>query len=153
MAEPALARDWPQSGACGRCGTELAPALLVCPSCLALVHADTLKQLAAAAERAQADGDTARAVVLWRQALDCLPKDTKQYDAIVDRVTALGDRSATDARQADVDRVRAKYGKHGAIVSAIAVFLLKFKFVIILLLLNAGHWIWVYSILLQRGIP
>lgn len=26
-------------------------------------------------------------------------------------------------------------------------------FVIILLLLNAAHWIWVYSILLQRGIP
>jgi len=134
LAEPALARDWPQPGACGRCGTELAPELLVCPSCLALVHADTLKQLAAAAERAEADGDATRAVALWRQALDCLPKDTKQYGAIVDRVTALGDRSATDARQADVNRVRAKYGKHGAIVSAIAVFLLKFKFVIILLL-------------------
>ena len=134
MAEPALAHDWPHSNACGRCGTELAPALLVCPSCQALVHAERLKQLAAAAERAEAGGDASRAVAFWRQALDCLPKDTKQYTAIVDRVTALGDRSATDARQAEVDRVRAKYRKHGAIVSAIAVFLLKFKFIIILVL-------------------
>ena len=134
MAEPALAHDWSQSGACLRCRTELAPALLVCPSCHSLVHADTLKDLAAAAERAEGQGDAPRAVTLWRQALDRLPKDTKQYAAILERVTALGDRAVTDGRQAEVDRVKAKYGKHGAIISAIAVFLLKFKFVIILLL-------------------
>src|SRR4029079_17943225 len=46
----------------------------------------------------------------------------------------LGDGAAKSERQAEVERVRARYGKHGAIVSAIAVFLLKFKFVIVLLL-------------------
>jgi Zn-dependent protease len=134
LAEPALAQTWPESSACSRCGTELAPALLTCPSCHALVHAEELKQLAAAAEQAETARDTTRAVTLWRQALDRLPPDTKQYTAILDRVTALGDRAATDTRQAEVNRVRAKYGKHGAIVSAIAAFLVKFKFVIVLIL-------------------
>ena len=134
MAEPALAHVSPDASACSRCGTELAPSLLVCPSCRALVHADALKQLASEAERAEAQGEAQRAVSLWRQALDRLPPDTKQYAAINDRVTALGDRTATNARQAEVDRVRAKYGRHGAVISAIAVFLVKFKFVIVLLL-------------------
>jgi Zn-dependent protease len=134
LAEPALAHVSPDASACSRCGTELAPSLLVCPSCRALVHADALKQLAGDAEQAEAQGDTERAASLWRQALDRLPQDTKQYAAINDRVTALGDRTATIARQAEVDRARAKYGKHGAVISAIAVFLVKFKFVIVLLL-------------------
>lgn len=134
MADPALAYVSPAANACSRCGTELAPSLLVCPFCRALVHADALKQLAAEAEQAEAQGDAQRAVSLWRQVLDQLPQDAKQYAAINDRVTALGDRTATNARQAEVDRVRAKYGKHGAVISAIAVFLVKFKFVIVLLL-------------------
>ena len=134
MAEPALAYASPESSACDRCGTELAPALLVCPSCKALVYADALKELAAEAEQAETQRDTPRALTLWRQALDRLPRDTKQYAAILDRVNALGDRTATDARQAEVDRVRAKYGKYGAVVSALAAFLVKFKFVIVLVL-------------------
>lgn len=125
---PAPARD------CARCGTEISPALLVCPSCNALVYADDLKQLASAAERAEAGGDQAGALTLWRQVLDRLPPKTKQYAAIVERVSALGDRSATGARQAEVARTRARYGKYGSVVSAIAVFLVKFKFAILLLL-------------------
>lgn len=134
MAEAALSHVSPSESACRRCATELAPSLLVCPSCRALVHADELKQLAADAGEAEAQGDAQRAVSLWRQALDRLPHDTKQYAAINDRVAALGDQTAANARQAEVDRVRAKYGKHGAVISAIAVFLVKFKFVIVLLL-------------------
>src|SRR5204863_817007 len=90
--------------------------------------------LAVAAEQAESQRDVPRALTLWRQALDRLPPDTKQYAAIVERVAALGDGTATDARQAEIDRIRAKYGKHGAVISAIAVFLVKFKFVIVLLL-------------------
>lgn len=134
MAEPAFAHTSLAAGTCSRCGTELAPALLVCPSCHALVHAEELRSLAASAEAAESKGDSPRAVTLWRQALDLLPRDTSQYGAIVDRVTALGDRTATDTRQAEVERVRAKYRKHGAVVSAVAVFLLKFKFLLLLLL-------------------
>jgi Zn-dependent protease len=93
-----------------------------------------LRGLAASAESAETAGDPTKAVALWRQALDLLPPDTKQHGAVLERVTALGNRSATDARQVDVDRVRAKYKKHGAFITAIAVFLAKFKFLIVLLL-------------------
>ena len=106
----------------------------MCPSCKALVYADALKQLAGEAELAEAQRDIPRAVALWRQALDRLPRDTKQYASILERVASLGDRTGIDARRAEVDRVRAKYGKYGAVVSAVAAFLVKFKFVIVLLL-------------------
>jgi len=134
LAEPALAHAAVDSLACSRCGTELAPALLACPSCHALVHGEELRTLAASAEQAEKEKDVARAAALWRQTLELLPQDTKQYRAILDRVGTLGDSAATTARRTEVDRVRAKYGKHGAVVSAIAVFLAKFKFVILLIL-------------------
>ena len=74
------------------------------------------------------------AAARWREALELLPRHTKQYEMVLARLTALGDSAGKRERQAEVDRVRARYGKHGAVVSAIAVFLLKFKFVIVLLL-------------------
>ena len=134
MAEPAFAHVAPQSAACSRCGTELAPALLACPSCNALVHTDKLRALATSAEEAEAAKDGPRAIALWRQALDLLPPNSKQYRSLVDRVAALDKRFADATRQAEVDRVRSKYGKHGALISAIAVFLFKFKFVLLFLL-------------------
>ena len=133
MPEPAFAHV-SVGTTCARCGTELAPALLVCPSCQALVHADSLKRLALDAEAAQTRGDKSRALALWREALELLPAETKQYAAILERVTALGAHTGNDAHQAELDRVRAKYGKHGAVISAIAVFLAKFKFIIVLVL-------------------
>ena len=134
MAEPALAHASSSSSACSRCGTELAPALLACPSCQALVHGERLRALVASAEEREAGRDVAGAAARWREALELLPRNTRQYETIRDRLTALGDNAEKSQRQAEVDRVRARYGKHGAIVSAIAVFLLKFKFVIVLLL-------------------
>ena len=134
MAEAALAHASNDSSACSRCGTELAPALLACPSCQALVHAERLRTLVAAAEEREAARDVADAAARWREALELLPKNTRQYETILGRLTALGDDPDKRQRQAEVDRVRARYGKHGAIVSAIAVFLLKFKFLIVLLL-------------------
>jgi Zn-dependent protease len=134
LAEPAFAHAAIDSAACSRCGTELAPALLACPSCHALIHAEQLRTLAASAEHAENEKNAERAVALWRQALELLPPDTKQYRAILERVDALNDGAATDAHRTEVDRARAKYGKHGAIVSAIAVFLVKFKFVLLLIL-------------------
>lgn len=98
------------------------------------MHGEQLRALAASAENAEKEKDSTRALALWRQALELLPPDTKQYRAILDRVGTLGDGTATTARQTEVERVRAKYGKHGAAISAIAVFLVKFKFVILLIL-------------------
>ncbi|MGE0354071.1 MAG: site-2 protease family protein [Gemmatimonadales bacterium] len=73
---------------CRRCRTELAPGLLRCPSCRTLVHADTLKQLAAAAERSERDGDHAGAAARWREALSLLPADAAQVPTILARAEA-----------------------------------------------------------------
>ncbi len=79
----------PAARECAACGTELAPALLSCPQCRALVHADRLRTLAADARSADAAGDARRALELWREALSLLPDGTQQHRTIGARVDEL----------------------------------------------------------------
>jgi len=73
---------------CAGCGTELAPALVACPSCGTLVHRERLSALAAEADSASAAGDHQRALGLWREALVLLPDGTRQREAVIDRISA-----------------------------------------------------------------
>jgi Zn-dependent protease len=84
MLEPA---PEPQAHVCPDCGTQVAPGLLTCPGCRRLVHAERLKQLADEAARAEHPTD---ALAAWRLALELLPPNSKQYQAITERVAALG---------------------------------------------------------------
>ena len=79
---------------CAQCGTELAPALLSCPACQALVHAAELKSLAAAAEASAAEGKLVDAHAAWTRALDLLPESSQQHQAIRGRVQDLAQRIA-----------------------------------------------------------
>lgn len=74
---------------CVRCGTELAPLLLACPACSSLVHAERLKELAAQAEAATADGKLHEASHAWQQALDLLPPTSQQHIALTERVNEI----------------------------------------------------------------
>ncbi|MBI5368447.1 MAG: site-2 protease family protein [Planctomycetes bacterium] len=74
---------------CPDCGTQLAPGLLACPSCLRLIHAARLKQLAADAAAARSGGDLAGALAAWRAALELLPADTTQHHAVTGTIAAL----------------------------------------------------------------
>ncbi len=74
---------------CEGCGALLAPALLVCPKCRALVHRAELEQLANAAGRAGASGEIAEALVHWRKALSLLPAESKQAQRITGMIRAL----------------------------------------------------------------
>ena len=67
---------------CSRCNTELGPALLACPSCHALVHAERLKQLANEAEAAENAGTLKPAMEKWQAALALLPADSEQFTVI-----------------------------------------------------------------------
>ena len=67
---------------CPACGTEVAPGLLNCPACRRLAHAEELKRLAATAEAAHAAGDVTGALQAWREALDLLPPDSRQHEAV-----------------------------------------------------------------------
>jgi Zn-dependent protease len=74
---------------CARCDTELAPALLSCPSCHALVHAERLKQLASEAESAETSGALKPAMEKWRAAMELLPSDSEQAKTIEARIADL----------------------------------------------------------------
>ncbi len=79
---------------CSSCGGEVAPALLACPSCHSLVHAEQLKRLADEAAAASRRGDVSAELEAWRSALDLLPPETRQHAVIRDKVDALS-RSVT----------------------------------------------------------
>jgi Zn-dependent protease len=133
VAEPALARaDGPV--VCARCETQLAPSLLACPACNGLVHGDELARLADDARRAEAAHDPARALALWRRALDLLPPASAQYGVILERVGALARDVDGGAHRAASERVRSRFGRYGAVVSAVALVLFKLKFVVVFLL-------------------
>jgi Zn-dependent protease len=74
---------------CTRCGTELPPDALACPACASLIHADTLKPLAAEADAATRAGDLVSARSHWVTALRLLPAHSQQHAAIRDRIADL----------------------------------------------------------------
>src|SRR5437660_12728261 len=82
--------------ACPQCGTQIAPALLACPSCQRLVHSDALKQLAAEADRTAQAGDMSAALASWREALGLLPPDSCCPALVSDRILNL--RRCLDTR-------------------------------------------------------
>ena len=71
-----------ENAACPGCGTRLGPAFLACPTCLRLVHADRLKQLATDAEAAHARGLESEALAAWREARDLLPPGSRQRGVV-----------------------------------------------------------------------
>lgn len=119
---------------CPQCGADVAPALLACPSCQRLVHADELKRLAAAAERAAQAGDSSAALAAWREALDLLPRDSTQHQVVSARILELSralDRAPGPAKQSS------RLGKGAAGLGALGALLAKFKFAVIFLLTKA----------------
>ncbi len=134
---------------CPACGSELAPALLTCPSCQRLVHADRLKELASLAEAAQSRGDLATSLSHWRDALLLLPPESRQYAILADRIARLGRQvEASPAQVATLPPAKTEAtgstGSHrfsggaaGGIIATLALALWKFKFLAVLLLTKA----------------
>ena len=113
---------------CPQCGTEVAAALLACPQCGRLVHADELKRLAAEAERARAARDRLAALTAWRAALDLLPPDAKQHDAVATRIADLSRQVDEQAAQ-PVAAERPPWAKRAGVLGAVLLVVWKFKFV------------------------
>src|SRR5216683_7924946 len=120
--------------ACPQCGTQIAPALLACPSCQRLVHSDALKRLAAEAERTAQSGDMSAALAAWRQALELLPPDSTQHTVVSARILELS--RALDSRPA-ATKHGSPWGKGAAGVGAVGALLVKFKFVLLFVLTKA----------------
>lgn len=122
------------AAACAGCGTEIAPALLACPQCRRLVHADRLRQLAASAESAEAGGDLAGATRAWRDALDLLPGQSRQGASIAAKVEELERRMMPPAGRRDAPQAGGAGGRVGRLAGAgagaIALLLTKGKFLL-----------------------
>lgn len=139
---------------CPRCGTEVAPALLACPACGWLRHADELKRLAAAADRHAAAGQLTEALAAWRAALDLLPPDSRQHGTISARIAELS-REGTRAPEQPKPDWAARAGAIGVAL----LFLWKFKIVIAfmltkgkLLILGLTKMSTLFSMLLSLGV-
>jgi hypothetical protein len=74
---------------CKNCTCALAPGALVCPQCHALVHAQELQRLAAAAKLLDERGDLIQARALWLKALELLPGESTQTEWVRDKVRKL----------------------------------------------------------------
>ncbi|HVE38365.1 MAG TPA: site-2 protease family protein [Planctomycetota bacterium] len=115
---------------CPDCGAEQAPDLLSCPSCGRLVHAATLKKLAADAEAAEKAGELSAALIAWRDALELLPPNTRQHAGILERIRGLSARVEEGGPQ----QQGSTWKKGAAGLSGLALLLFKFKSFGVLLL-------------------
>ncbi len=75
---------------CEGCGIQLAPSMLACPSCNRLIHKEALQSLAREATEAETAGDITESLQKWRDALELIPRNSKQFAIIADKVTKLG---------------------------------------------------------------
>ena len=141
----------PSVTTCEACGSQIAPSLLVCPSCHALTHSVRLKELAAEADRATAAGDLTAALSQWRVALELLPEGTRQHSAVTGKITALGRQvDAGGGRKTAAPGPPAPWWRQSwALLAAAAIFLLtKAK----LLLLGLTKAKTLFSMLLFLGV-
>ncbi|HEY2407411.1 MAG TPA: site-2 protease family protein [Polyangiaceae bacterium] len=124
---------------CANCGGELAPALLACPSCRALVHAPELKSLAAEAELAESQKRYTAALTAWRRALTLLPTDAKQYQLVLQRVQEISTNRLGLSAEAASPETSSEAGQNKrkskwAGLAALGALLAKFKWAILFLL-------------------
>lgn len=118
---------------CSACGTQLGPELVECPACHALVHASTLRSLAARAEELTASGNISEARSTWQRALELLPPGSRQHDVIGQKVATLARQLDDAPRERIVSDPTHPWWKRGMTAGAALIVLLvgKLKFLLL----------------------
>jgi Zn-dependent protease len=127
MSETILAK-----AICVGCGIELAPTMLACPKCSRLVHKESLERLAREATDASVAGDLTESLQKWREALELIPRNTKQYAIIADKISELG-LKLPNAEVLPKSPKKGTMGKTAGVatgVGAIGLLFWKFKFLL-----------------------
>jgi len=119
---------------CRACSAELAPTLLACPRCGGLVHSDRLEALAATARDATAREDYPTALSAWREAIELLPRESKQYAIISRKIDVLSAKSGSTPAVKGNPGQSGAAGKAAAGMGALGLLLWKFKIVILFIL-------------------
>ncbi len=140
------------STACSRCGTEVAPGLLACPSCQALVHAARLRELSDQAARASADDDLPTALAAWREALALLPPASRQFAQVQARAAELSRQLETRGPVPGQPRAAGDWRQATAGLGVLGVLIWKLKAGLQLLLAGATKGSTLFSMLLAFGV-
>lgn len=120
---------------CPQCRTHVAPGLLVCPGCRALVYRDRLNTLAREAGAAEQRGDLPAALKLWREALHLLPSDSGQFLKIHQKIDAL--RPRVESIAGDEAAHARRIPKPLLALGAFGILIWKFKFILVFFLTKA----------------
>ena len=119
---------------CVHCRTELPPDVLACPACASLIHAVTLKELAAAADVSTQGGDLVSARQHWANALSLLPSHSQQHAAVRERIAGLTrriDAAGGDPASTTTDTTPGRWRGAAALVSVALLVVGKFKFLLL----------------------
>ena len=114
---------------CAGCGIQLAPLMLACPSCNRLVHKEALESLAREATEAAAARDITESLQKWRDALELIPRNSKQFAIIADKVTKLGlqlPNSEVKPKKSKGNMSKGNMGKSASVVTSVGAFGLLF---------------------------
>ena len=106
----------------------MADADLACRECHRLRFAAELENLAGEARQQEAAGNSAAAIALWQKALEFLPSDATQAQAIQDHISTLGAQAAT--AQADAKALPNWAKRLGPLGAALVFLLGKAKFLL-----------------------
>jgi Zn-dependent protease len=112
---------------CPACSHYLPPGTLACPDCQAIIYHAHLRDIALKASAEESEKHWAEARDVWRQALDWLPADTKQAEAVNGKIAQL------DARLQVESDWRAKWTKRLGPFAPVLFFLAKLKSLVFLL--------------------
>jgi Zn-dependent protease len=119
---------------CAHCRTELPPDVLACPACASLIHAATLKELAAAADVSTQGGDLLAARQHWADALSLLPSHSQQHAAVRERIAGLTrriDAAGGEPASSPTGTSSGRWRGAAALVSVALMFAGKFKFLLL----------------------
>lgn len=124
----------PAPQVCPNCATQLAPGLLMCPSCRGLVHAVRLKDLARQAREAEGENRLRESLELWRESLELLPPGSRQHSTISEKCAELSrqlDTAGDGAESGSAGRAKSSGGwkKAAGGLAGLALLIWKFKFV------------------------
>jgi Zn-dependent protease len=128
---------------CPRCGANVPPGELACPTCGLLVHLDQLRELAEQAQFLETQ-DPAAAAALWRECLQLLPPNSEQSLMLQQRI-ALLESAAIQPAAPPTFRQRPLIRTGGSMVLSMAVYAIFFGpafaigFVILIWVHEMGH--------------
>jgi Zn-dependent protease len=122
---------------CASCERDVPTALLACPYCNALTHAERLKVLAHEADALTQRSDLAGASLRWREALTLLPPDSRQHAQVLGRLDALHANIEQGAHAATKAPERPRRGGLVGALGAFGLVVWKLKSVLLLVLSKA----------------